>query len=125
MIPYAVTYWILSRTYFHPSYSSLICINKKIRIALQTDDKAICRQIFPTNSTVVKSENTIWRLTTANTTFIHLWLWLLVKGLYKLSQVHDLSKTLCWVHVDELIQIMCTCWKIQQNYVICLVWTGA
>jgi hypothetical protein len=99
-------------TYFYLSYSySLICPNEKVKPALQTDHNAICW---------LSMKNSRWQLITASTMLI-LWLQLLVKGLHKLRQVHDLPNTLCWIHIDELVQIMRACCKTYQNYVISLV----
>jgi hypothetical protein len=100
------------QTYFYLSYSYiLICPNENVKPALLTDHNAICW---------LRMKNISWQFITPNTILI-LWLRLLVKGLHKLCQVHDLPKTLCWIHIDELIQIMCACCKTYQNYVISLV----
>lgn len=97
--------------YFYLLYSySLICLNE-VKPALQTDHTAFCW---------LRMKNRRWQFLTASTIFI-LWLQLLVKGLHKLCQVHDLSNTLRWIHIDELVQIMSACCKIYQNHVISLV----
>jgi len=98
MTPQASAYWILSRTSLFLPFIFL-CLNKKQKPTMPSAP----RLAQPGEQYFRVTES--WNLTTAN------WLRLLVKGLHKLCQVHDLPKTLCWVHIDELIQIMRACWS--------------
>lgn len=97
----------------------LICSNEKVRPALQTDNNAIYRVTHPIKTGWEWKD----KLTGHNCQHILiLLLRLLVKGLHKLCQVHDLPNSLSWVHIDELIQIMCASCKTYQKHVIYLVY---